>query len=551
MSEISRILKIIKRLVSTRNAPQRPVSETELAPDQRPVEQATPLSRDLDVNLSSVRDSLGNPSDLVVRRFNIGGAEGRPSAIVFLDGFVDIVRVGDQILRPITERVDAADVSRLNPDQLLQHLKRDIIPIPGIEHREVLEKVLSEVLNGCTALLCDGANTAVLMATRDFEHREVEEPTLETVIRGPKEGFTENLQININLVRRKIAHPQVRFEEMTIGRYSQTRVVVAYVTGLAEDGLVQEVQDRLFRVDIDGVIESGYLEQLIEDAPYSLFPTIGNTEKPDTVAARLLEGKVAVLVDGTPMALTMPRLFSETIQSPEDYYSRPYSASVARVLRYALLIITTVLPGFYLAVVNYHPEVLPPPFIVTVAAAQEGVPLLLFLELLLMGAFFEGLREAGVRLPRPVGSAMTIVGALIIGEAAVAAGIIGAPSVVVTALVGIAGFATPGLADAFPVVRVFLLVLASMSGLFGLVLGALMVFTHLCSLRSFGAPYMIPVAPMQFTAWKDIFIRAPLWVLDERPGFFTRRNRTRMRPASRPGPPARKTWTKRTKRIKE
>lgn len=544
--KINKIFKTIKRLVSTRTGATsrqaiKVVAGFKPAPAKKVDNQKTPLSHNLDANLSGVRQALGSASDLVIRRFNIGGAKGQQAALIFLDGFVDVNRIGDQILRPVSERVDAVTVSQLNPGQLLRHLQQDILPVADIKHYGMLEKVLEQVLGGYTALFCDGANMALAMDTIAFEHRDVAEPTQETVIRGPKEGLNENIQNNIIMIRRKITHPQLRFDKITIGRYSQTQVIVVYINDVAEASLVQEVKDRLSRVDIDGVIESGCLEQLIEDTPYSLFPTIGNTEKPDTVVARILEGKVAVLVDGTPVALTMPRLFYETIQTTEDYYSRHYSASMARVLRYTLLVITTILPALYLAIVNYHPEIIPTPFAITIAAAQEGVPLPLFLEILIMGFFFEGLREAGVRLPRPVGPAVTIVGALVIGEAAVMAGIVGAPSVVVTALVGIAGFASPGLGDVFPLLRVFLLGLSGMLGFYGLLIGLLLCYAHMCSLRSFGETYMIPVAPLQLSAWKDIFVRAPLWALDKRPGFITRRNRTRMGPSARPGPPPLKT----------
>lgn len=312
--KINKIFKTIKRLVSTRTGATsrqaiKVVAGFKPAPAKKVDNQKTPLSHNLDANLSGVRQALGSASDLVIRRFNIGGAKGQQAALIFLDGFVDVNRIGDQILRPVSERVDAVTVSQLNPGQLLRHLQQDILPVADIKHYGMLEKVLEQVLGGYTALFCDGANMALAMDTIAFEHRDVAEPTQETVIRGPKEGLNENIQNNIIMIRRKITHPQLRFDKITIGRYSQTQVIVVYINDVAEASLVQEVKDRLSRVDIDGVIESGCLEQLIEDTPYSLFPTIGNTEKPDTVVARILEGKVAVLVDGTPVALTMPHLF--------------------------------------------------------------------------------------------------------------------------------------------------------------------------------------------------------------------------------------------------
>lgn len=293
------------------------------------------------------------------------------------------------------------------------------------------------------------------------------------------------------------------------------------------------------RIDIDGIMDSGYIEQLIEDAPYSIFPTIGNTEKPDVVAARLLEGRVAVLVDGSPVALTMPRTFFEAIQTPEDYYSRSYNYSLVRIIRLIFLISSLALPGLYVAAVNHHPEMIPRTLVITISAAREGVPFPLLLEVLLFGLIFEGLREAGVRLPRPVGQAVTIVGALIIGTAAVDAGLVSSSTVIVTAFIGIAGFITPGLYEIFIITRLLLLFLAGFLGFLGVTLGLLILFTHMCSLRSFGTPYISPVSPLNVKELKDVYIRAPLWMLNTRPQFITTDNRMRMSKDQIPLPPDR------------
>ena len=254
-------------------------------------------------------------------------------------------------------------------------------------------------------------------------------------------------------------------------------------------------------------------------------------------AENLLEGKVAVLVDGSPVALTMPRLFYETVQTPEDYYSRPYNSSLIRLLRLSFLAVSVLLPAFYVAAVNFDPEMIPFKLIVTIASAREGVPFPLVLEVVFFGLLFEGLREAGVRLPRPVGQAVTIVGALIIGTAAVDAGLVSSVTVIVTALVGIAGFITPGFTDVYIFSRIVLVLLSGLLGFFGLVLGLMFFYTHLCSLRSFGVPYMTPIAPAEYRGWKDVFVRAPLWLLSTRPPFLAKGNVRRMGPGAKPRPP--------------
>jgi len=417
---------------------------------------------------------------------------------------------------------------------MLDFIANHVLTMPEIKKLQSISKIISDMLRGNTILMLDKYDVALSCSTRAYESRNVEEPTLETVIRGPKEGFTEKILTNMTLLRYRIASPNLRFKEFWIGKYSQTRVMVVYIKGIAEKDLVEEVKKRVSRIDIDGVMDSGYIEQLIEDAPYSLFPTIGNTEKPDTLAARLLEGRVGILVDGSPVALSVPRLFYETIQTPEDYYSRPYNSSIIRIIRFIFLIATVFLPGFYVAVINFHPEMIPRTLAITIAASREGVPFPLVIEVIAFGIAFEGLREAGVRLPRPVGQAVTIVGALIMGQAIVDAGLVSSVTVILTAFVSIAAFITPGLTGVYIIGRFLLVILSSLLGFFGLVLGMLFFYTHMCSLRSFGVPYMSPIAPFNFQEWKDIFVRAPFWLLDTRPSFITKKNKRRMEQGTRP-----------------
>jgi|Deesub1362A_J573_1020465.scaffolds.fasta_scaffold00029_84 spore germination protein KA len=496
-----------------------------------------PLSPKLEDNLQAFQEIIGQAPDLVVRRLQLKiGSRERAAALVYLDRLADPAMLGDNVVQPLLRRAGQMG-AKVTDGDLLEFIERNIVTVPGARRETNLGRAVSIVLRGDSVLFVDGCRGSLILAAREFETRRVEEPTLETVIRGPKEGFTENLNTNVSLLRRRLPDPRLRLQEMKIGRYSQTRVVVAHIAGLATPEMVREVETRLSRIDIDGVLDSGYLEQLIEDAPYSLFPTIGNTEKPDVVAGRLLEGRVAILVDGSPVALTVPRLLYETIQAPEDYYSRPYNSSVIRIIRVLLLLGSIFLPAFYIAIVNFHPEMIPRTLTITLAADREGLPFPLALEVLFFGLIFEGLREAGVRLPRPVGQAVTIVGALILGTAAVDAGLVSAATVIVTAFVGIAGFVTPGLTDVYILSRLFLAILAGVLGLFGLVIGLVVIVTHTCSLRSFGVPYTAPVAPLDFPELKDIFIRAPLWTLTTRPASVTGENRYRMRRVLRPAPP--------------
>lgn len=493
------------------------------------------LSADLSTNLKLIREKLGNSPDLIIREFNVGNTR---AALVCLDGLVDKDIVDTHILHPLLVHARMAEPTPVKGKYDLWKFIKDN-NLSAIDYKEVhsLDEVLNKIISGYTALLIDGLAAALVINSVGFEARDVKEPETEAVVRGPREGFTERLAVNIALLRRKIKSPDLRLERMTLGRVTKTDICIAYVRGIANDKIVDELKKRLQRIEIDAVLESGYIEAFIEDAPFSIFATVGNTEKPDIAAAKMLEGRVAVLVDGTPMVLTIPYIFIETIQSSEDYYSRWLSGSVIRWLRILGIILTTQLPALYVATTAFNPEVLPTILLVTIAATREGVPLPAVAEMLFLGAIFEVLREAGVRLPRPVGQAVSIVGALVIGEAAINSGIVSAPAVMVTVLAGIASFMVPAQAITYVFIRLFLLGLAAIVGYFGLIVGILIVLTHMVSLRSFGAPYLSPLAPANFGDWKDFLFRAPLWTMIKRPSVTTWHNRRRAGSVSMPRPP--------------
>jgi spore germination protein KA len=319
------------------------------------------------------------------------------------------------------------------------------------------------------------------------------------------------------MLRRKIKSPDLMFDSLKIGVRTKTDVCIAYINGLADPKLIEEIKRRLDRIKTDAILESGYIEQFIEDEPYSIFPMIANSEKPDKVAAKLLEGRAAILVDGTPFVLTAPALFIESFQAAEDYYSRPYFASLIRLLRYVSYFISILAPGLYVAISTFHQELIPTDLLLTMAAAHEGVPFPSVLEAAIMIIMFEILREAGVRLPRPIGSAVSIVGALVIGEAAVSAGLIGAPMVIVVAITAVSSFVVPAQTDSGAILRYGFLILAGFMGGFGIAIGLLAVLFYMASLKSFGVPYLSSLAPFNASDMKDVFIRAPIWEMNKRP----------------------------------
>jgi len=496
------------------------------------------LSQDLQVNLNSLKVVFEDANDIVIREFKIGVEQQVKAFLIFVDGLVDKVAINESLLKSLMLEARLAQPNQgINKNNAFRYIKECALSIASVKESRTLKDAIDAVVSGDVVLFLDGSDTALIISIRGWEARGVTEPVTETVVRGPREGFVETIRSNTALIRRKIKNPNLKFESLKIGKETQTDVCIAYIKGIANEKIVREVKERLERIEIDSILESGYIESFIEDAPLSMFPTVGNSEKPDIVSAKMLEGRVAILVDGTPFVLTVPYLLVEVFQSSEDYYSRAFYSSIIRNLRFLSFAISVLLPAIYVAVTTFHHEMLPPALFMTMAASGEGLPFPALIEALGMGITFEILREAGVRLPRPVGQAVSIVGALVIGETAVSAGLISPAMVIVVALTAISSFVAPALTDASSLVRVILTLLSGVSGLYGIILGIAGILTHLCSLRSFGVPYTSPLAPTTFSDLKDVFIRVPWWAMSTRPRVLGIKQPIRQKPGQMPKPP--------------
>ncbi|MPM08340.1 Spore germination protein B1 [bioreactor metagenome] len=498
-------------------------------------EALSEFTASLDDNLRAINQILKQSSDIVLRRFTFGQEKKTEAALLFIDGMVDKILVHENVLKPL---MIGADFLKEDPaGGCAAYLKSSLLFVGDIKETASAHDGVESVLSGDTLLLLDGSSQALIISLRGWETRNVDEPKTETVVRGPREGFTETLRINTALLRRKIKSPNFVMETLRLGERTNTDVCIVYIDGLTDPKLIEEIRQRLKRIHTDAILESGYIEQFIEDAPFSIFSTVGNNEKPDKTAAKILEGRAAILVDGTPFVLTVPNLFIESFQTTEDYYSRPVFASAIRLLRYLSYLISILAPAMYVALTTFHQELIPTPLLLTMAAAHEGVPFPAVLEAALMVTAFEILREAGVRLPRSVGQAVSIVGALVIGEAAVSAGLIGAPMVIVVAITAVSSFVVTPQLDSGAVLRLIFLLLAGFMGGYGIAMGLFAVIIHLASLRSFGTPYLSSLAPFNAHDMKDTLIRAPLWKMRRRPKDVATRDEVRQSGSLMPAPP--------------
>jgi spore germination protein len=478
-------------------------------------------------------------SDVVFRDFE--AFNGKKALAVFIDGLVDTKHFEEVVFKPMVQG-NPSGVQR-TPDSVPVNLWLEQV-ILATQTRRVLtiQEFVNHVLKGDVGILLDGESEAIITSIKGWEHRSVEEPASETAVRGPREGFVENLRTNTALLRRKIRTPNFKLESYTIGKVTQTDVVVAYIDGIVTPSLVDEVRRRLQRIEIDGILESGYIEEMIEDNPRSPFPQVMHSERPDVIVAQLLEGKIGILVDGTPFVLVVPMTFWSAMQVSEDHYDRFMIATALRWLRMIFIIMALLLPSLYVAITTFHQEMLPTNLLLSIAAARESSPFPAFIEALMMEVTFEALREAGVRLPRQVGQAVSIVGALVIGQAAVQAGIVSAPMVIVVSITGIASFTVAhfNLAIAIRMLRFPMIFLAGTLGLYGIVIGTLAIMIHLVQLRSLGIPYFEPLAPLSLGGLKDTLVRVPRWMLQLRPRMTGYLNPRRMPDNQKPEPPVRK-----------
>ncbi len=454
-----------------------------------------------------VQSIFGNSSDIIIQTFD---TQKEKALLVYVDGLVSKNLMDRDIISPLKAKGFNGDMSLA-----IQTHYQEVFNVSTF---------VSEVLHGQTALFYEGSKKIYMIDIKQCDRRSVETPDTEAVIRGPREGFTENFRTNTSLLRRKLRTPKLVIENVIIGRQSNTPVSIAYIEGIVNQDVLKEVKSRLDKIDTDAILESGNIEQYICKHKFSPVSGIGTTQKPDVAAARILEGRVAVFCDGTPHVLTIPELFVENLQTSEDYYNRILLATTLRILRFLGLFITIMLPGLSVAIITFSQEMMPTVFLNSLIASTQKTPLPAGAEIFLLILMFELLKEAGTRLPKTVGSAITIVGALIIGDAAVSAGIVSAPAVIIVALTAVSSFIVPTLPEFIILYRMLFLFLGGSLGLIGIGTGVVIMLTQLVSTESFGIPILSSFSKNEL---KDIILRFPLRSMIYRPAAIAKDNMRR------------------------
>ncbi|KOA18803.1 spore germination protein B1 [Clostridium homopropionicum DSM 5847] len=471
------------------------------------------VSESLKENIKIIKKIFSNNDSIVYRELKSKNARSS-YCLIYIDGMVNNNIVNENIIKPIM------GIS-LKPSEIdiryIDYISLNIIEINNVQKSKSITEVAESINRGKSILFVEGSEEALILETTDIKERQITEPPSESVVRGPRVGFTEAINTNITLLTKLINNTDLKFQYITIGNATKTKICISYIEGIAHNEVVNEVIQRINNINIDGILESYYIEELIQDNALSIFKTVGSTERPDVVASKLLEGRVAIICDNSSFVLTVPFLFIEYFQVNEDYYHGYMFSSFNRILRAMCFWLTISVPALYIGIVNFHHEILPTNLYISIAQARAGVPIPTVIEAVVMLVTFEILREAGARLPKQIGQAVSIVGALVLGESAVNARLVSAPMVIITAITGISGFTIPNLITTSIILRVLLICLSTTLGLFGYSFGLIAISFYLVSMNSFGINYMEYTSLIDRHNFQDSIIRKPWPYMDKKP----------------------------------
>lgn len=460
-----------------------------------------PVTSDINKNISNIKKIMNESSDLQVNEFYISDVK---CCLFALEGMISTKTITNLILVPLTRLRVEKDISS---QELYAHIKDRMLLTTDRALTEEYGEIIKRLMSGFAVLIIDGITTAMCLGVQGYATRGVDEPSSEGNIRGSHEGFVETVRTNMSLVRRRIKSPLLQFDLFSVTTKSNVDVIMAYMYDRVSHSLVKKIKKQLENMDLETILGSGYVEPFLDNTKLSIFSGVSVTERPDVFCAKILEGRVGVMIEGTPFAIIMPYLFTENFQTLDDYNSRPYFATMLRWIRYISFFIAIFLPSLYVAVATFHPELFNHKLLFTLAEAEQQAPLPLLAEALIILVAYEIIREAGIRLPKAVGGAVSIVGGLIIGDAAVSAGIISNPLLLTCAIAVTASFVLPSLNQPITFFRLISVIIGGIAGLYGIALLGAVMIVNVCSLESYGAPITSPVSPFTPYAMRDVLIR--------------------------------------------
>ncbi len=468
----------------------------------------------------ALKQMLNNSQDITTRLFIC--KNNTKCGLVFIDSAVDKLLLSSSVIEPL-QKFDFTN----NKDNDITLIQQTIIAYTSVKTAKTIEDTLQDILNGFCAVLFEDCQTILMVECAKWVTRLPSEPPTSAVIHGPREGFVEDITINMSLIRKRLKTKELKVEQLVIGKETQTQVRVCYLSNIADNNVVKKILAKLKQIKIDGIIDSSYLASFLGNNKGSLFKQVGTAEKPDVVVAKMLEGRVAVVVDGSPFVLTLPFLYIEDLQSSNDYYLSPAHATFMRIMRCFGLFGAIILPGIYVALLVYHYEIIPIKLLITITNSIQGIPLPPFIEVLFIIVMFECLYEASLRMPRYIGLALSIVGAIILGDTAVKAGLISSPGVLVVAVAGMLSYTVPDQSAQISVLRVIFTIIGGIFGLYGLILGGMVLIAYLASMTSYNSPYLAPMSPFIISDQKDGILKRSLNQQKNRPQSIPNKNARR------------------------
>lgn len=474
------------------------------------------ISPSLDVNVMIIKQLFIDNDTIISRSVVNNFDKSLQFYIIYREGMVDPTIISETIIKQLV--LSNADISKNN---LLDSLVNQVLITNETRKISSMKEVIENVCYGDTVLFVNGCDKALVLDTKKFQTRAIEEPQNEKALNGPKEGFNEYLLTNLSLISRKLKTNDLKMKYLYLGQKTNTKCCICYLDSIVNKQVLEELYSRLDKIDIDGIIDANYINESIKDSPYSLFQTMGFTEKPDVVAANLLEGKIAIIIDGSPIVITIPYFFVENFQNSDDYYVNFYYACFTRIIRMFGFFLAITVPAFYISIVAYHHEMIPTSLFINVTLERQSVPMPAAAEAIIMLLLFDILKETGVRMPTNIGHALSIVGALVIGQSAVEAKLVAAPMIIVVALTGITSLLVPKMNAGVIYLRYVLLFLSIILGFYGFILGLACILIHILNLRSFGIPQLTLGGKTNYQAIKDTLFRGPWSKMKLRPKLVT------------------------------